>query len=100
MEKASRVFNIEATFDWDDVGSWLSVAKYLETTPENNQTNTPITVIDSGNNIVFSDNDRRVALLGVNDLIVVQTGDAILVAHRDKADDIKKLVGELPEELL
>lgn len=100
MEKASRVFNIEATFDWDDVGSWISVAKYLETVPEKNQTNKPITVIESGNNIVFSDNDRRVALLGVDDLIVVQTGDAVLVAHRDKADDIKKLVEELPEELL
>ena len=100
VEKASRVFNIEATFDWDDVGSWLSIAKYLETTPEKNQTNKPITVIDSSNNIVFSDNDRRVALLGVDDLIVVQTDDAILVAHRDKADDIKRLVGELPEELL
>jgi mannose-1-phosphate guanylyltransferase len=100
MEKASRVFNIEATFDWDDVGSWISVAKYLETAPEANQTNKPITVIDSRNNIVFSNNDRRVALLGVDDLIVVQTSDAILVAHREKADDIKKLVRELPEELL
>lgn len=100
MEKASRVFNIESTFDWDDVGSWISVAKYLETVPEGNQTNTPISVIDSGNNIVFSDQDHRIALLGVHDLIVVQTGDAVLVAHRDKAEDIKKLVNELPDDLL
>jgi mannose-1-phosphate guanylyltransferase len=100
MEKASRVMNFEATFDWDDVGSWVSVAKYLSTVPEGNQTNRQITVSESNNNIVFSDDDRRIALLGVDDLIVVQTGDAILVAKRDKADDIKKLVDLLPEELL
>lgn len=100
MEKASRVLNIEATFDWDDVGSWISVAKYLETVAGGNQTNKPISVIDSNNNIVFSDQDHRIALLGVKDLIVVQTGDAILVANRHNADDIKKLMKELPEDLL
>lgn len=100
MEKASRVLNIEATFDWDDVGSWVSVAKYLDTVPEANRTNQPITAIDSRNNIVFSDQDPRIALLGVEDLIVVQTADALLIANRHEADNIKKLVDELPEELL
>jgi mannose-1-phosphate guanylyltransferase len=100
MEEASRVLNIEATFDWDDVGSWISVAKYLESVPDNNRTNRPITVIDSENNIVFSDDERRIALLGVDDLIVVQTGDAILIANRHQADAIKDLVKKLPEGLL
>lgn len=100
MENASRVLNIEATFDWDDVGSWISVAKYLETVGEKNQCNQPVTVIDSSNNIVFGSDTRQVALLGVEDLIVVQTGDAVMVANRHKADDIKKLVKVLPEELL
>ena len=100
MEKASRVFNIEATFDWDDVGSWTSVANYLEPVPGANQCNAPVTVVESENNIVFSDQGQRVALLGVKDLIIVQTGDALLIADRHKADDIKKIVQELPEELL
>ena len=101
MEKASRVLNIEATFDWDDVGSWLSVAKYLDTVGDNNQVNEPITEVDSENNIVF--NKRKgshIALLGVDDLIVVQTEDAILIANRHQADAIKKLGVKLPEELL
>ncbi len=101
MEQASRVFNIEATFDWDDVGSWLSVAKYLKTIGSNNQVNTPVTEIDSENNIVF--NTRKtshIALLGVDDLIVVQTEDAILIANRHQADAIKKLGHMLPPELL
>lgn len=101
MEKASHVLNIEATFDWDDVGSWISIAKYLDTQGENNQTNREITQIESQNNIIFNDRkDSRVALLGVDDLIVVQTDDALLIANRHQADDIKKLSDQLPENLL
>ena len=101
MEKASRVLNIEATFDWDDVGSWISVAKYLDTQGDNNQTNDEITEIESENNIVFNGRKQaRIALLGVDDLIVVQTEDALLIANRHQADDIKKLSDQLPENLL
>ena len=101
MEKAAHVFNIEATFDWDDVGSWISIGKYLPTDDENNQSNEDITVIDSKNNIIFSDQkDCRIALLGVEDLIVVQTKDGLLVAKRHQADAIKKVVSLLPEGLL
>lgn len=53
MEHADRVLNMEATFDWDDVGSWISVANYLET-HNKNTTNTDITVQDASGNIVFS----------------------------------------------
>jgi mannose-1-phosphate guanylyltransferase len=101
MEKASRVLNIEATFDWDDVGSWISIAKYLDTQGDQNKTNTEITEIDASNNIVFNDRkDSRIALLGVEDLIVVQTDDALLVANRHQADSIKNLGPKLPTELL
>ena len=99
MEHADRVLNIEATFDWDDVGSWISVADYLES-HNRNKTNTDITVQDASGNIVFSQGgDKHVALLGVDNLIVVETADAILIANRDKADDIKKIVNQLPDEL-
>jgi len=101
METADRVLNIEATFDWDDVGSWISIAKYLDLTGNENRSNQPITQIDSENNIVFSaPSGPRIALLGVNDLIIVQTGDAILIANRHQADAIKKLGDLLPSELL
>jgi mannose-1-phosphate guanylyltransferase len=100
MEKAAHVLNIEASFDWDDVGSWISVAKYLEDAPNSNKTNSPLEEVDSSNNIVFTESkDTQVALLGVDDLIVVQTGDSILIANRHQADDIKKLVKKLPKEL-
>lgn len=100
MEKADNVLNFEATFDWDDVGSWISVAKYLENVEENN-VNTVVSTLESSGNIVFSEGKgKRVALLGVDNLIVVDTEDALLVADKSKADDIKKIVEVLPPELL
>lgn len=99
MEQADRVLNFEATFDWDDVGSWISVADYLDRR-NSNTANTDITVQDASGNIVFSQGgDKHIALLGVENLIVVETADAILIADKNKADDIKKIVAQLPDEL-
>lgn len=99
MEQAQKIYNIEATFDWDDVGSWVSVSKYLEE-HKGNKTNSPLVVEDSNENIVFTETgDTQVALLGVKDLIVVQTEDSILVANKHDADQIKKIVSLLPSEL-
>ncbi|MEY3896268.1 MAG: hypothetical protein RLZZ214_1788 [Verrucomicrobiota bacterium] len=101
MENADRVLNIEATFDWDDIGSWISIAKYLEKYGRQNRANEAISEIDSENNIIFNARPgTRIALLGVDDLIIVQTPDALLVANRHQADSIKKLSDILPVELL
>jgi mannose-1-phosphate guanylyltransferase len=101
MENADRVLNIEATFDWDDVGSWVSIAKYLVKYGEENRANEPITQLDSKNNIIFNAlPGTHITLLGVDDLIIVQTPDALLVANRHQADAIKKLSDILPIELL
>lgn len=99
LEKAGRVLNFEASFDWDDVGSWISVGKYLPTDTQNNASNSPLSTLGASGNIVFSDSGKRVALLGVDDLIVVDTGDSLLIARKDQADSIKKIVNELPAEL-
>ncbi len=100
MEKAERVLNFEACFDWDDVGSWISVGKYLPGHGDGNVSNAELSTLQSGNNIVFSATGKHVALVGVSDLIIVDTGDALLVAHRDEADNIKHIVSGLPEELV
>ena len=101
MESADRVLNIEATFDWDDVGSWVSIAKYFASSGNDNRANESITQLDSANNIVFNARPAsRIALLGVDDLIIVQTEDALLIANRHLADAIKNLAEILPPELL
>jgi mannose-1-phosphate guanylyltransferase len=99
MEKADRVLVIEAGFDWDDVGSWAAVAKYFTRDTEGNAANCEITALESSNNIVFNPDGARVALLGVHNMIVVRTADAILICHRHQAENIKNLLGHLPEEL-
>jgi mannose-1-phosphate guanylyltransferase len=99
MEKADRVLVVEADFDWDDIGSWRAVANYFEKDKRGNAANRAITAIDSSNNIVFEENGTTVALVGVHDLIVVRTPDALLVCHRHEAEKIKDLIGKLPPEL-
>jgi mannose-1-phosphate guanylyltransferase len=99
MEKATRVLVVEAAFDWDDVGGWAAVAKYLQCDAAGNQGNCNVKILESANNIVFTSEPRTVALLGVSDLIVVQTPDAILVCNRHEAEKIKQLVAMVPPEL-
>ncbi len=99
MERASHVLNVEATFDWDDVGSWLSVAKYLTNDDAGNATRGTVQQLRSERNIVYTNQPVQVALLGVEDLIVVQTADALLIANKTMADDIKKIVELVPDGL-
>ncbi len=99
MENASRVLNVEASFDWDDVGSWISVGKYLPQDELHNASNSPVVQIEASGNIVFTGGKTQVALLGVQDLIIVQTPDALLIADKHSADSIKKLVEMVPTSL-
>ena len=100
MEKAERVLVVEAGFDWDDVGSWTAIAKYLRQFPDDNTANTEHLIPqDSHGNIVYTTRPGHVALMGVRDLIIVQTDDALLVARRSEAEKIKQLVGKVPPEL-
>jgi mannose-1-phosphate guanylyltransferase len=99
MEKADRVLVVEASFDWDDVGSWQAVARYFKKDERGNIANRALTALDASDNIVFNDGETTIALLGVHNLIVVRTGDAILICHRHQAERIKNLVGKLPPEL-
>ncbi len=99
MEKAGRVLMVESAFDWDDVGSWTALAKYLPDQGQGNVGNTDITALEADNNLVFSTQKRRIALLGVSDLIVVETADALLVCNRHEAEKIKHLLAKVPPEL-
>jgi mannose-1-phosphate guanylyltransferase len=58
-----------------------------------------VQALDAANNIVFTDQPRTIALLGVSDLIVVQTADALLVCSRHEAEKIKQIVARVPAEL-
>src|SRR5947199_9766633 len=77
MEKADRVLVVEASFDWDDIGSWRAVSNYFKNDEQGNAANCAITAVDSTNNIIFDQNGTTIALLGVHNLIVVRTIDSV-----------------------
>jgi mannose-1-phosphate guanylyltransferase len=99
MEKARNVETLLAQFDWDDVGLWTAVPKHLPNDAAGNASRGQMVAIDSTNNITVS-NGRMIALCGVKDLVVVETADAVLVCHKDAVQEIKKICGKLPKELL
>jgi mannose-1-phosphate guanylyltransferase len=99
MENAGHVLMVDATFDWDDVGSWLAVAGYLDKDEHDNATNCAVTTLNARENIVFSDRPGAISLLGVSGLIVVQTADATLICNRGDAERIKQLTALLEPHL-
>lgn len=99
MEKARAVETVVAGFDWDDVGTWVALPKHLPADAASNTVKGTVAVVNSRNNIAVS-NGRVIALCGVDNLVVVETADAILVCHRDAVQDIKKLQTLLPKTVL
>ncbi len=97
MEKAEHVVMAEARFDWDDVGSWTALPAHLPEDAYGNTLQGAVAIHDSHGNIAIA-KKRLIALCGVRDLIVVETDDAILVCHRDAAEQIKFLQPNLPVE--
>ena len=95
MEKAEDVFVVEADYDWDDVGTWISVAKYHRAEDEGNTVVGDHVGIDTRNCIVVGQEGHLVGTVGVEDLIVIHTPEATLVVPRDRAGDVKELVNEL-----
>ncbi len=98
MENASQVVALRSQFDWDDVGSWTALPAHLGRDSEQNCIRGSAILVNSKNNIVVA-NHRMVALYGVQDLVVVETPDAILICHQDAVQNIKKVYNLLPEEL-
>jgi len=97
MEHAERVAAVLAEFDWDDVGAWTALPAHLGADPHGNSLRGQVVQHASGGNIAIS-NNRLIALCGVNDLVVVETPDAILVCHKDAVQQMKALQLLLPEE--
>lgn len=94
MEKSDRVAVVPATFQWSDVGSWPAVAEFHEADAEGNVTQGEVILLDSKNCAVYG-GKRLIAGSGLDDLIVVDEADALLICHRDKAQDVKKIVDRL-----
>ncbi|MEC8333773.1 MAG: sugar phosphate nucleotidyltransferase [Verrucomicrobiota bacterium] len=99
IEKTKTIVMIESGFDWDDVGEWPAIARHYPADLMGNVIKGKAELADASNNIVYCrDDEHLVALLGVNDLIIVKTADATLVCHKDKAQLLKGLVNQIGEK--
>jgi mannose-1-phosphate guanylyltransferase/mannose-6-phosphate isomerase len=94
MEHAERVAMVHAGFGWSDIGSWAAVAELTEPDTSGNRVQGEAVMIDSARCFVQTD-ERVVAVIGVADLLIVDTPDALLVAHRERAREVKLVVQQL-----
>ena len=95
MEKAANVRVLEVRYDWNDVGDWRSLADLLPRDPEGNAIQGNVVACQSHNSIIISDDGGLIATLGADDLVIVQSGKATLIARRDQLDKLKGLVESL-----
>lgn len=94
LEKADNLVMARGEFPWDDVGSWPALARHLPADAAGNALRGDTALLDARGNLVVSEG-RLTALIGVENLVVVQAEGATLVCPRDRAQDVKKLVERL-----
>ena len=97
MEHAKNIYLVEGNFVWNDLGSWESVYLTSEKDENGNAGSGETVIVDSKNSYVYSETGL-IALVGLDDVIVVQDGNTTLVCKRDRAEDIKKVVDQLKSE--
>ncbi len=94
MEKTDRAAVVEGRFRWSDIGSWDALSTVSEPDANRNVTRGPVVTLDSENCLIHAE-DRLTAVVGLKDVIVVTTADAVLVLPRERAEEVKRLVAEL-----
>ncbi|WP_278682049.1 mannose-1-phosphate guanylyltransferase/mannose-6-phosphate isomerase [Paraclostridium bifermentans] len=97
MERSDDVVVVPGEFGWNDVGSWDVLGAIYDTDEQGNIKRGETISIDTENSVVYSE-DKLIATVGIKDLIVVSTEDAVMVCKKDKAQDVKLIVEKLKEE--
>ena len=97
--KYARVFVIPAAVDWSDVGSWAAVYELLAKRAGVNVSSGNMIALDAAGNLIFSPS-KFVAAVGVSDLVIVETSDALLVCSRERAQDVGRVVKWLEQHRL
>jgi mannose-1-phosphate guanylyltransferase/mannose-6-phosphate isomerase len=92
MERTKLAAVVPADIGWSDIGSWNAVWEVLDHDSEGNVTDGPVVLLDSRDNLVRAEDGLLTTVVGLDNVVVIATSDAVLVAARDKAEDVKKLV--------
>jgi len=94
MERSSKVATVPCNLGWSDIGSWNALSELTAEDEEGNRCEGEVLVHGAHNNYVHSP-ERLAALVGVQNLIVVDTPDALLIAHKEHTQDVKQIVAQL-----
>lgn len=94
MEYAEDIFTIPGNFGWDDVGSWRAIERINKTNEYGNVINGDVISIDTNNCTVIGKN-KLIATIGIEDLIIVDTDDALLICNKNNTQDVKKVIETL-----
>jgi mannose-1-phosphate guanylyltransferase / mannose-6-phosphate isomerase len=95
MERTKLAAVVPTDLGWSDIGSWSTLWDVLDHDPAGNATDGPVVMLDSRNNLVRSEESILTTVVGLDDIIVVSTTDAVLVSARAKAEQVKTLVEQL-----
>lgn len=98
MEKASGLAVVPARFSWNDIGDWSAVASLLDQDDNGNSTFGRTALVETTGSVAYADPTMLVATLGMSDVIVAATADAVLVAPRARTADLKQVVGRLRDQ--
>lgn len=100
MERADQVHVVPGDFGWNDVGSWLAVYELNEKDEDGNVIKTEFSsLVDTKNSYIRSDSGKIIALVGVEDLAVIETEDAILVCNLNESQGVKEVLNQLNGQL-
>ncbi len=94
LEKSDAVVMLPASFSWADIGTWDAAASLWPVDRQGNASRDPVLALDASGNIVAT-RGKPVVLLGVEDLVVVDAGDALLVCARERSQDVRAVVDRL-----
>jgi mannose-1-phosphate guanylyltransferase len=94
LEKSEEIYTVRGSFDWDDMGSMEALSKTLDKDFEGNSIKGKYFGLETSNCVIYSE-DMLVTTIGIENMVVASTKDAIIVCPRDKVQDIKSLVNEL-----
>jgi mannose-1-phosphate guanylyltransferase / mannose-6-phosphate isomerase len=96
MEKTDKAVVIPLDAGWNDVGSWSSLWGVTNKNDSGNAVSGDVVTVDCKNSYIYSE-DKLVTVIGVEDLIVVETKDAVMIAHKDRVQDVKQVVDYLKQ---
>ena len=95
MELADRVAVVPAEMGWSDVGDWHGLGELIERDSGGNAIHGDLIQIDTSNSVVWSESPRTIATIGIDNVVIVDTEDALLVVNRDRSQDVRQVVDRL-----